>query len=59
MAGDPKQMPPIVIDNFARDRGLVNSFMGRLLERYSKIVDDSVVSTKYQIIPKKENEPRI
>lgn len=50
MAGDPKQMPPIVIDNFARDRGLENSFMGRLFERYSKIVDDTMmVSSTNQI----------
>lgn len=43
MAGDPKQMPPIVIDNFARDRGLANSFMGRLFQRYSRIVDDTMM----------------
>lgn len=43
MAGDPNQMSPIIIDNFARDRGLANSFMGRLFERYLEIVDDTMM----------------
>lgn len=53
MAGDQKQMGPIIIENLARDRGLANSFMGRLFERYLKIVDDTMmVSIKYENIPK-------
>lgn len=41
MAGDPKQMPPISFDIYARDRGLTKSFLSRLLERYSRIGNDS------------------
>lgn len=37
LAGDPKQMPPLVFDIYARDRGLSRSFLCRLLERYSKL----------------------
>lgn len=41
LAGDPKQMPPLVFDIYARDRGLSRSFLCRLLERYSNLKNDS------------------
>lgn len=40
LAGDPKQMPPLVFDIYARDRGLSKSFLSRLLERYAKLKDE-------------------
>lgn len=37
MAGDPMQMPPIVINKHANDRGLNISMLSRLLGCYSNI----------------------
>lgn len=35
MAGDPMQMPPLIINHHAKTRGLSNSMLGRLIECYS------------------------
>lgn len=40
MAGDPMQMPPILFDKNARDRGLEISMMARLLRRYLSFNND-------------------
>lgn len=40
MAGDPMQMPPVLFDKIARDRGLKISMMARLLRRYSNFNKD-------------------
>lgn len=37
MAGDPNQMPPLVINKHANDRGLSVSMLSRLLECYSNL----------------------
>lgn len=41
MAGDPMQMPPLVLNHHAQDRGLAVSMLSRLLECYS-VLDFSV-----------------
>lgn len=37
MAGDPMQMPPLVINAYANERGLSVSMLTRLLERYTNL----------------------
>lgn len=39
MAGDPMQMPPIVFDKYARERGLTKSLLSRMLDNYSRLND--------------------
>lgn len=45
MAGDPMQMPPVLFDRIARDRGLKISMMARLMRRYSSFNHESDSST--------------
>lgn len=37
LAGDPMQMPPLVLSTHAKERGLSLSFLQRFVERYNKI----------------------
>lgn len=39
LAGDPKQMPPLVLCKYAKERGLGVSLLTRLVKRYAKIED--------------------
>ncbi|XP_031617415.1 probable RNA helicase armi [Contarinia nasturtii] len=41
MAGDPNQMPPLVINKHANDRGLSISMLSRLIECYAEFDEDN------------------
>lgn len=44
LAGDPLQLPPIVLSNHAKDRGLSYSMLERYIDRYGNIKTDKMVS---------------
>lgn len=47
MAGDPLQLPPIVLSNHAKDRGLAESMLTRYINMYANIKTSQMVN--YQI----------
>lgn len=44
LAGDPLQLPPIVLSNHAKDRGLGNSMLERYIDRYGNMKTAEMVS---------------
>lgn len=54
MAGDPMQMPPLVINAYANERGLSVSMLTRLLDRYTNFG----ISVCYLLISERKNKTK-